>query len=76
MFKINSLTEKPGAILVEWEENEAVDDRLNGVQEFRLQFAFGDTLNNPHLLVNFHDCYIGISIKVIINYYLYYLIVI
>ncbi|GLV44341.1 uncharacterized protein CBL_12363 [Carabus blaptoides fortunei] len=57
--QINSLTEKPGAILVEWEENEVVDDRLNGLQEFRLQFAFGDTLNNPHLLVNFHDCYIG-----------------
>ncbi|VEN48941.1 unnamed protein product [Callosobruchus maculatus] len=57
-FQITQMTEKPGAILVEWQivENE---ERMTDIQDFRLQRAFGDVIKDKHLIVNFNDCYKG-----------------
>nr|CAI5844302.1 unnamed protein product [Callosobruchus analis] len=56
--QITQMTEKPGAIMVEWQivENE---ERMTDIQDFRLQRAFGDVIKDKHLIVNFKDCYKG-----------------
>nr|CAH7718676.1 unnamed protein product [Callosobruchus chinensis] len=56
--QITQMTEKPGAIMVEWQivENE---ERMTDIQDFRLQRAFGDVVKDKHLVVNFNDCYKG-----------------
>nr|CAI5844304.1 unnamed protein product [Callosobruchus analis] len=57
--QITQMTEKPGAIMVEWQivENE---ERMTDIQDFRLQRAFGDVIKDKHLIVNFKDCYKGV----------------
>ncbi|KAJ8920490.1 hypothetical protein NQ315_005359 [Exocentrus adspersus] len=56
--QITELCEKPGGILVEWNSIDD-DEKLTDIQEFKLQRAFGDVIKEKHLLVNFHDCYLG-----------------
>lgn len=56
--QITQMDEKPGALLVHWEEidfEHSVD-----IHAFRLQYAYGDIRNQPHLMgTNFHDVYEG-----------------
>lgn len=59
-FKISELVQKPGAILVEWSVN-ADDERGSDIQYFRLQRAYGDVLNDKHLVANFVDCFEGLD---------------
>ncbi|CAH1985574.1 unnamed protein product [Acanthoscelides obtectus] len=56
--QVTQMTEKPGAILVEWQIVEN-DERMTDIQEFKLQRAFGDVTKDLHLIVNFNDCYKG-----------------
>lgn len=56
--QITELIEKPGAIQVEWHNNDC-EDTATDIQEFRLQRAYGDVIKEKHLLVNFKDCYKG-----------------
>lgn len=57
-LQISSLKEKPGAILVRWNISDN-DDHLSDVQEYELQKAFGNLINDKHLQDNFRTCYIG-----------------
>nr|CAD7412119.1 unnamed protein product [Timema cristinae] len=56
--QITEVHEKPGALLVQWEE---VDyERVVDVHSFRLQLAYGDVRGQDHLqLSNYHDAYVG-----------------
>nr|CAD7461463.1 unnamed protein product [Timema tahoe] len=56
--QITEVHEKPGALLVQWEE---VDyERVVDVHSFRLQLAYGDVRGQDHLqLSNYHDTYVG-----------------
>ncbi|XP_019872756.1 cytokine receptor-like factor 3 [Aethina tumida] len=58
--QISELVQKPGAILVEWSVN-ADDERGSDIQYFRLQRAYGDVLNDKHLVANFVDCFEGLD---------------
>ncbi|XP_060527310.1 cytokine receptor-like factor 3 [Cylas formicarius] len=57
--QIKTAQEKPGAILVEWEQRIDNEDRCRDVQEFRLQRVSGDVTKYTNLTDHFLDCYIG-----------------
>lgn len=57
--QISSITEKPGSILVAWHSE--IDERLNDIQEFRLQKAIGNVLCNKDLVNNFNNVYTGVN---------------
>lgn len=56
--QITQMDEKPGALLLHWEE---VDfEHSVDIHSFRLQYAYGDIRDQPHLMnTNFHDVYEG-----------------
>lgn len=57
-LQITQISEKPGALLVEWQHLET-DEHNTDIQEYRLQRAFGNTLKEKHLIVNFVDSFVG-----------------
>ncbi|KAF7280628.1 cytokine receptor-like factor 3 [Rhynchophorus ferrugineus] len=59
-IQIQKVSQKPGAILIEWEQNfDNNEDKVRDIQEFKLQRAFGDVVKEKNLSVNFIDCYKG-----------------
>jgi len=61
-IQIKSLTPKPGAILIEWQQShENSEDKIKDIQKFRLQRAYGDVLKDKNLAANFIDCYTGLD---------------
>ncbi|RZC37834.1 cytokine receptor-like factor 3 [Asbolus verrucosus] len=64
--QISQMTEKPGALLVEWHSVEN-DERWIDIQEFRLQRAFGDVTVEKHLTANFSDCFVGLDTQFLVK---------
>lgn len=60
--QISCTTEKPGSILVDWHSE--IDERLNDIQEFRLQKAMGNILYNKDLINNFSNVYTGVKLNI------------
>ncbi|CAG9832635.1 unnamed protein product [Diabrotica balteata] len=60
-IKIAELTEKPGAVLVEWKVVVDNEEKVTDIEEFRLQKALGNVYEDKHLVVNFHDTYKGLD---------------
>ncbi|XP_028129694.1 cytokine receptor-like factor 3 isoform X2 [Diabrotica virgifera virgifera] len=59
--KVAELTEKPGAVLVEWKVVVDNEEKVTDIEEFRLQKALGNVHEDKHLVVNFHDAYKGLD---------------
>ncbi|XP_072393879.1 cytokine receptor-like factor 3 [Diabrotica undecimpunctata] len=59
--QIAELTEKPGAVLVEWKVVVDNEEKVTDIEEFRLQKALGNVYEDKHLVVNFHDTYKGLD---------------
>ncbi|KAG5889281.1 hypothetical protein JTB14_007043 [Gonioctena quinquepunctata] len=65
-IQVTELFEKPGALLIEW-KNVEIEERMTDIQEFRLQRAFGNVVEDKHLLVNFKDCYRGLDTQFLVK---------
>lgn len=62
--QINSLSEKPGAILVEWEILDS-DEPYSEIQEYKLQKALGNGHKDNSII--FYDCYQGSELQYLVQ---------